>query len=214
MAKKKKDPKISGFKVHELAFEKNDTYYIPYQLKDIDPGLLRKEYTRLRDISQKRLKRLAASEFSDSEAYKYNVDRFKKIKDIKSDAELRILLSDLSRFVNAESSTIKGQWAILARRVESMQKNIPGLIIPSDPKEQLQWFKFMDWMVEKKGVDIKYHVSAGAQRALAYDEKVKELVSKGEYDEARIKMYELQGEYTRPEDQVTQAEQEAYFKID
>lgn len=102
----------------------------------------------------------------------------------------------------------------MARRVEGMKQSIPGLIVPSDPKEQLQWFKFMDWMIAKKGVDIKYHISAGAQRALAYSEKIKEAISKGDFDEAERKMRELQGMFESPEDEVTEEEIEDYFEID
>ena len=214
MAKKKKDPKISGFKVHELAFEKEFSYYIPSQLKGIDPSELRKEYTRLRDISQKRLKRLADSPFYDSEAYKYNAERFKKIKDIEDETELRTLLADLSKFVNRESSTIKGQYAIMARRAESLQQKVPDLDFESmTPKEQLAIFDFMDWMVDKYGIKILYHVSQGAQRALSYDEKIKEMLSKGDFEDAKNRIREIEGDYILPEDEVTEEEAKKAFAV-
>lgn len=214
MSKKKKDPKISGFKVHELAFEKEFSYYIPSQLKGVDPSELKKEYTRLRDIAQKRLKRLADSPFSESEAYKYNVDRFKKIKDIEDETELRTLLADLSKFVNKEASTIKGQYAIMARRAESLQQKVPDLDFGSmSPKEQMSLFKFMEWMVNKYGISAIYHISQGEQRALSYDEKIKEMMSKGDFEDAKKRMHEIGGEYILPEDEVTEEEAKKAFEV-
>ncbi len=69
---------------------------------------VRKEYTRLRDISQKRLKRLAAAGYTDTDIYKKNVSHYLKLKDIKTKSELAQRLSDLSRFVASSQSTVKG----------------------------------------------------------------------------------------------------------
>lgn len=69
---------------------------------------VRKEYTRLRDISQKRLKRLAAAGYTDTDVYKKNVSHYPKLKDIKTKSELAQRLSDLSRFVASSQSTVKG----------------------------------------------------------------------------------------------------------
>lgn len=69
---------------------------------------VRKEYTRLRDISQKRLKRLAAAGYTDTDVYKKNVSHYPKLKDIKTKSELAQRLSDLSRFIASSQSTVKG----------------------------------------------------------------------------------------------------------
>ena len=69
---------------------------------------VRKEYTRLRDISQKRLKRLKAAGYSDTDVYKKNVKHYPKLANIKSKSELAQRLSDLSRFVGSSQSTVKG----------------------------------------------------------------------------------------------------------
>lgn len=69
---------------------------------------VRKEYTRLRDISQKRLKRLAAAGYTDTEAYQKNVSHYPKLANIKTKSELSQRLSDLSRFVGSSQSTVKG----------------------------------------------------------------------------------------------------------
>lgn len=69
---------------------------------------VRKEYTRLRDISQKRLKRLAAAGYTETDVYKKNISHYPKLKDIKTKSELSQRLSDLSRFVGSSQSTVKG----------------------------------------------------------------------------------------------------------
>ena len=55
-------------------------------LQEIEAGnerAVRKEYTRLRDISQKRLKRLAKAGYTDTETYKRNVAHYPKLKDVR-----------------------------------------------------------------------------------------------------------------------------------
>lgn len=90
------------------------SWYTPSEIKaKLEAGgslekEVRKEYTRLRDISQKRLKRLAAAGYTDTDVYKKNVSHYPKLKDIKTKSELAQRLSDLSRFVASSQSTVKG----------------------------------------------------------------------------------------------------------
>ena len=90
------------------------SWYTPSEIKaKLEAGgdlakQVRKEYTRLRDISQKRLKRLAAAGYTDTEIYQRNYKHYPKLKDIKSKSELAQRLSDLSRFVGSSQSTVKG----------------------------------------------------------------------------------------------------------
>lgn len=90
------------------------SWYTPSEIKaKLETGgdlakQVRKEYTRLRDISQKRLKRLAAAGYTDTEVYQRNYKHYPKLKDIKSKSELAQRLSDLSRFVGSSQSTVKG----------------------------------------------------------------------------------------------------------
>ena len=90
------------------------SWYTPSEIKaKLDAGgdlerVVRKEYTRLRDISQKRLKRLAAAGYENTDVYQKNVKHYLKLKDIKSKSELAQRLSDLSRFVGSSQSTVSG----------------------------------------------------------------------------------------------------------
>ena len=90
------------------------SWYTPSEIKaKLDAGgdlerQVRKEYTRLRDISQKRLKRLSAAGYENTDVYQKNVKHYPKLKDIKSKSELAQRLSDLSRFVGSSQSTVSG----------------------------------------------------------------------------------------------------------
>ena len=86
--------------------------YTPSNIKAmIEAGRVkevRKEYTRLRDIAQKRLKRLAAAGYKNAEVYQRNYKHYPLLKNIKSSSELAQRLSDLSRFIESRRSTVKG----------------------------------------------------------------------------------------------------------
>lgn len=87
-------------------------WYTPSNLKAmLDNGKekeVRKEYTRLRDIAQKRIKRLKAAGYTNTDVYQKNYAHYPKLKDIKSKSELAQRLSDLSRFVASSRSTVSG----------------------------------------------------------------------------------------------------------
>ena len=87
-------------------------WYTPSNLKAmLDNGKekeVRKEYTRLRDIAQKRLKRLKAAGYINTDVYQKNYKHYPLLKNIKSRSELAQRLSDLSRFIASSRSTVSG----------------------------------------------------------------------------------------------------------
>ena len=68
--------------------------------------LIRSEYRRLRDIAQKRLKRLAEAE-PGSYAYKHNKGKYPGSRGT-STAEMRKLLPDLAKFIAAKTGSVSG----------------------------------------------------------------------------------------------------------
>lgn len=60
---------------------------------------LRQEYTRLRDIAQKRLGRIGQSEFAESQVYKNWAGRFPMTKTIKDPKTLALALADVANYV-------------------------------------------------------------------------------------------------------------------
>lgn len=99
-------------------------YYTRESVKNSDywdDKSLRAEYSRLRDIAQKRLKRLAKSE-SDSYAYRHNVGKYKPARG-QSTAELREKLPELAKFIAAKSGSVSGILAQRAAAVETMKEH-------------------------------------------------------------------------------------------
>lgn len=171
-----------NFKKTELAFEDKFDWYIPSQLVDIPIPALRKEYTRLRDIGEKSLKRLAESGYAGSEAYKYNVGKYPKLEDIRDLDTLTHKLSELSWFINQPSRTVRGQDEMLNKRIASLREK--GYFVPTNKEEAINFFHFVDHVQNRHGQNVFYHFSEVQQMMAAFDDQVKELLSKGMFDEA------------------------------
>ena len=82
---------------------------------------IRAEYTRQRDIAQKRIKRgLARGETLESMGVmQYPLP---KLKDIKSTPDLARALSGVTRWTSSKRSTVKGRQEIARKTAQSMQK--------------------------------------------------------------------------------------------
>ena len=70
------------------------------------PQMIRREYSRLRDIAQKRLKRLAEAE-PESYAYRHNVGQYAPARG-QTTKELAAKLPELARFIAAKTGTVRG----------------------------------------------------------------------------------------------------------
>lgn len=120
-------------------------WYIPGNISaEIKAGKemsVRKEYTRLRDIAQKRLKRLEAAGFENTNIYKRNVKHFPKLKDIKSSNELAQRLSDLEMFITSQRSTVSGMKSAINKALETFEEHGYDFV----NKENIDQFgKFME----------------------------------------------------------------------
>jgi len=101
---------------------------------------MKRQYTEMRDIAQKRINRLER-EFSEAKAYtshtykayrlnletgkyqKMPLHGFQEIKNIAPE-DFAKAYSELSKFLSAKGSTIKGQRAMQAKTIESINKSI------------------------------------------------------------------------------------------
>lgn len=98
-----------------------EEWYYPEALKSgtLMVKEMRKQYTYFRDIAMKRLKRLGESEFADSQAYLKNINQFKPLSRIETQAELEKRLYTVQKFLRSKGSTISGQKAIRKKAVEA-----------------------------------------------------------------------------------------------
>ena len=81
---------------------------------------MKEEYTRMRDVAQKRLKRLGDS-FSESKAYREHRDGFLKISEIDP-RDLPKAFSDIAKFLKAKASSASGQRDIRRKTIETWQE--------------------------------------------------------------------------------------------
>ena len=110
---------------------------------------MRKEYTRMRDIAQKRIKRMEKSDFKDTQAvkshsytsWKYKVNEetgkkekvkftqhgFQELKNFATLGDFAKAFSELSKFVNAKGSTITGQRQIKEKTIKTWQDQGLGI---------------------------------------------------------------------------------------
>ena len=84
---------------------------------------LRQEYSRLRSIAEKRLARLKASEFVDSQIVREFDERFKTLKEMKAPFDLAYGLSNLRRFLGRKASTVTGQRDIRQKTIETFHRH-------------------------------------------------------------------------------------------
>ena len=101
-----------------LAWEYDD--YYPYRLEQIDERALRKEYTRLRKIANKRLARLQASEYKESDLAKEYAGGFSLLADVE---DLPRELTQLARFVASERSSVTGLKRIDKQTISTLHQH-------------------------------------------------------------------------------------------
>lgn len=192
MPKKKVSPVSPNkhVKKHQLKFEPVSPdldYYTPASLRGKDFSEMKKEFTRFRDIAQKRLKRVS-TEFPQSEVMQFHPSSFPTLKELKEESrnqreferKVRHTLSDLTRFVQSPSTTVTGQRDIEDRRVAKLMEH--GLfdteeteewneqfeegderIRHDDPREQFTdeelhgIMKFVHWVARTQHLNIMYY---------------------------------------------------------
>ena len=115
-------------KVTEPSFEfwYDEKYYTVQGAKTImeigtkdDIATMRAEYTRMRDVAQKRIKRLGKA-FPESKAYQEHRKGFAKLRDIDP-RDLPKAFSELAKFVRAKTSTVTGQRRAKEKTIKTWQ---------------------------------------------------------------------------------------------
>lgn len=124
-----------------LSFPPGD--YFPDALRRYSDKELRREYSRLRAIARKRLDVFSKSEFRDSAAYQYNKGRYVPLSKVQSSSELRLLLTDVSRFILAEAGTVSGQRRIRKKAIETFERDWGIKITPSEYNDFLRFLEFV-----------------------------------------------------------------------
>ena len=84
-----------------------------------DLATMRAEYTRMRDVAQKRIKRLG-KQFPESKAYQSHKQGFAKLKELDP-RDFPKAFAELAKFVRAKGSTVTGQKQIKEKTIKTWQ---------------------------------------------------------------------------------------------
>lgn len=121
----------------------------------------KKEYSRLRNIANKRLKRLAEAGYSDTDIYRANSDKYKPLKEFRSPRDLYNALSSLAYFIESKKSTVSGQREIEERIQQTLSEHFGT---PED-MDLKKFGAFMEYMRDKyKGKEYDSERSAKIYR--------------------------------------------------
>ena len=133
---------MAGFK-----FNYDDAWYTEQGAKSLSEKALRKEYTRMRDVAQKRIGRLA-KEYSESKAYSEHKAGFKKLSEIDP-RDLPKAFAELAHFVRAKTSTVSGQRVAQAKTTRTLNKAVGAGELKENQKPQDAVTKSNYWRVIK-----------------------------------------------------------------
>lgn len=179
---------IAGVTTSDLPFTDINPRLVNAQ--KYDDKLLRREYTRMRDIAQKRLKRMEGKAEAQWVLDQYP-EGFPKIMDMEDRADLVKGLMDVSNFLNAERSSISGIRKTAKTTSEAISK-ATGVNITAD---QLgNYGRFLNKMKKELGLkpgdyDVKFIAEVWSQA------KNKGKLTKKELREAVLKYLNDRDEY-------------------
>lgn len=120
-------------------------FYMPVKTEELlrsggkGATAVRKEYTRLRDIAQKRLKRLRNDPiFWEADTAKKS---FTELKNITSNEELADKLADLADFVAQKTSTVSGARTVMNKSLATLHEDGFDFVTPEN---YIKFGKFME----------------------------------------------------------------------
>lgn len=101
-----------------------DEYYYPEALRSgiLTEAEMRKEYSYLRAIANKRLERFPGTEFEEHQSYRRNVGKFAPLSEISSKRDLIMKLYEVKKFTSAKSSSVTGLRAIERQALETARE--------------------------------------------------------------------------------------------
>lgn len=137
--------------------------YTPYMLHDWPLKDLRKEYTRLRDIAQKRIKRLRADpEGAQSKVLQIFPEGIPRISDMHgSRAQLESAMADLALFIRNPESTVSG--------VHTANRARARMLGMDEEQSASTYMSIDEWMSYLRAQGILEMYSSDEARAYYYE---------------------------------------------
>ena len=148
---------------------------------------MRKEYTRLRDIAVKRLKRMGQDqELRQTQEYKYYSKRMPKLRDLVDRIEIEDFLADIAIFVNnPEISTVGG----VRERIKRQRKFFKQTIGDDEPLPSVMTLQQWTYYCKTEGLlevfasseIVQYYYESGGQTSRLTAEQFREWLDRRAY---------------------------------
>lgn len=162
--------RVTGAARPSATLRYNAAKYTPAALETWPEKELRAEYTRLRDIAQKRIKRLSQEPVAQtSSVYREFQHGFARQRDIRSREGLERAMADVARFVRARASTVTGARESFQQRAARAANIELHDVEPDDYMSLDEWMSLWRESGELFDSDIAvmyYREKAGQQLAI------------------------------------------------
>lgn len=153
-----------GFKENgvKFNFDNPDLYhYEAFKYGNVDSAELRKEYSRLRQVANKRLKRMEGTEYQKSQTYLRNKGKYTTLEQIEKealkyaknlpleaqqkyvDSHVAKKMSDLYKYLTAKTGTIRGMQRVENELIETLHEK--GLTF-INKKNIRQFGEYMEYL--------------------------------------------------------------------
>lgn len=143
-------------------------YYTPYSLHDWPEKELRQEYTRLRDIAVKRLKRMGQDPYiAQTQEYRHYSSRVPRLRDMIDRLEIEEALADVALFVrNPEISTLGGVRERLRKQAEGFRETVDDDIPDIATLQEWTYYAKSEGLLEIYPSDevMQYYYEVGGDR--------------------------------------------------
>lgn len=162
--------RVTGAARPSATLRYNAAKYTPAGLETWPEKELRAEYTRLRDIAQKRIKRLSRDPVAQtSSIYREFEHGFARLRDIKTRGGLERAMADVSRFVRAKGSTVTGARESFQEHTSRMTGVLLEDVEPDDYRSLDEWMAIWHDAGETFSSDVAvmyYHEKKGHQLSM------------------------------------------------
>lgn len=166
------------------------SWYTPYVLHQWTESDLRKEYTRLRDIAVKRLKRMGQDpELSQTMEYQYYKKRIPKLRDLVDRIEIEDFLADLAIFVaNPEISTVGGVRERIKKQREFFKRSVGSGPWPIMTLQQWTYYCKSEGLLEIYSSDevVQYYYEVGGQTSKLTAEQFRQWLERRAYWDKQV----------------------------
>jgi len=121
------------------------TIYLPHEIETMDPGEIRKAYSRLRKQANRRLANLEKNDLGGYGSFRYG-----RLDQMFED-DVAQELAEVSRFLRDPRHTVRGAKQWRSEMLESLHENKGGVFDDINESNFQDWVEYMDHLRDKYG---------------------------------------------------------------